>query len=344
MTTRTRLATLLIATLCLAPAALAESDCTCESKNKPASTTSEHTAPEKAPEKDRQAILAMAGDYKVTFQFQETVVVQPGYELKDPYQTEATEFVEVIEDTGDFISLQHVLVLLNDDPESEPSVVKHWRQDWQYEDTQINAYRGNATGNKTWEHVELSPAEVKGTWSQAVYQVDDSPRYEAIGKWTHTGDRSAWESAETWRPLPRREYTKRHDYNVMVGRNRHTITPNGWVHEQDNYKLILDDAGQPKQVLVHESGLNVYDKVDDIDFAAGHEYWDATKVYWQDVRAVWADLLSQPGTLTLKGKVDGNRLHQVLFALAQEVKDSDSYNSSAMRPQIAERIDRFVAE
>ena len=62
-------------------------------------------------EQDRKAILAMAGDYKVTFQFQETVGIKPGYELKEPYHSEATEFIEVIEDRGDFISLQHVLVL-----------------------------------------------------------------------------------------------------------------------------------------------------------------------------------------------------------------------------------------
>ena len=37
----------------------------------------------KAFEKDREAILAMAGDYKVTFDFQETVALTDGYELKE---------------------------------------------------------------------------------------------------------------------------------------------------------------------------------------------------------------------------------------------------------------------
>ncbi|MEM8495668.1 MAG: DUF6607 family protein, partial [Planctomycetota bacterium] len=151
----------------------------------------------RSPHADREAILAMTGEYKVKFQFQETVAIEPGYELKEPYASGATEFVEVVEDTGDYIALQHILVMhpQNEDgtldQDAEPVVVKHWRQDWTYEDTTLIAFRGN----NTWERVELDPAEVKGTWSQAVYQVDDSPRYESFGTWQHIGDRSAWQSA-----------------------------------------------------------------------------------------------------------------------------------------------------
>ncbi len=290
-------------------------------------------------EQDRKAILAMAGDYKVTFQFQETVGIKPGYELKEPYHSEATEFIEVIEDRGDFISLQHVLVL-HDEETGEARVVKHWRQDWTYQDTQINAYRGN----NTWEHVALDPHEVIGTWSQAVYQVDDSPRYESYGKWNHDGARSAWESKETWRPLPRREYTKRSDYGVMVARNRHTITPAGWVHEQDNNKLVIDEDGNPQQILVHESGLNVYDRVDDVDFAAGHEYWQATQAYWQDVRAIWKDVLAHPGSVTLAKVVDDQPMYKTMFAMAKEVKEAGNYDTQAMSPVVREKIEAYLVD
>lgn len=294
---------------------------------------------ESAFELDRKAILAMAGDYSIKFQFQETVAVEPGYELKEPYLSDATEFVKVIEDTGEFISLQHVLVL-HDQEKGETRVVKHWRQDWTYQDTELNLYRGN----KTWERVTFSPGEVLGAWSQAVYQVDDSPRYEAVGHWIHTGARSAWESGETWRPLPRREYTKRGDYGVLVARNRHTITPDGWVHEQDNYKLVIDDKGNPVKVLVHETGLNVYDCVDDVDFAAGHTYWNATKPYWQDVRAVWSEILGKPGKVTLLGEVDGERMHSVMFALAEQVQEAGVYDSRAMAPVVREKIKAYIAK
>ena len=294
-----------------ATAAPACPSCGCE----PAVKASADASHSHAPEADRQAILKMAGEYKVTFQFQETVAVQPGYELRDPYHSEATEFVDVIEDRGDFISLQHVLVLEGEGDE-EPRVVKHWRQDWQYEDTDLLAFRGD----RTWAHVTLEAEEAEGTWSQAVYQVDDSPRYESYGKWVHTGDRSAWESEETWRPLPRREFSKRSDYQVLVARNRHTITPAGWVHEQDNRKVILDADGQPQTVLAHESGLNVYDKTDEVDFTAGRVYWDQTSAYWQDVRDIWTQTFDAHATVALRSKVDGEKLHAALFGLANDVR------------------------
>jgi hypothetical protein len=287
---------------------------------------------------DRQAILSMAGDYQVAFQFQETVAIEAGYELKEPYNSQATEFVEVIEDTGEFISLQHVLVL-HDDETDETRVVKHWRQGWTYQDTQLNVFRGN----RTWEQLALSPGEVAGSWTQAVYQVDDSPRYESVGRWTHTGDRSAWESEETWRPLPRREYTKHSDYQVMVARNRHTLTPSGWVHEQDNYKLVLGDDGGTQKVLVHESGLNIYNRVDDVDFASGHEYWNATQDYWQDVRTVWADILGQPGRITLLAKVDGKRMHKTMFAMAKQVKEEGYYDTQVMTPVVRKKTEAYLA-
>ncbi|MEM9420326.1 MAG: DUF6607 family protein, partial [Planctomycetota bacterium] len=283
-----------------------------------------HAAESLAPEADRQAILAMTGEYKVKFQFQETVAIEDGYELKEPYNSKATEFVEVIEDTGDFISLQHILVMhpRNEDgslkEDAEPIVVKHWRQDWTYQDPEVLSYQGN----RTWGHTQLTDAEVQGTWTQAVYQVDDSPRYESFGKWQHVGERSAWESAETWRPLPRREFSKRSDYQVLVARNRHTITPEGWVHEQDNYKLVLDDAGEPLKVLAHESGLNVYDQTDEIDFTAGRVYWEKTAAYWEDVREIWDDTFEQNTSFTLAKEIDGEKLHNALFKIASDAKDN----------------------
>ncbi|MEM9752447.1 MAG: DUF6607 family protein [Planctomycetota bacterium] len=272
-------------------------------------------------EQDRAAILAMAGDYRVKFQFQETVAIQADYDLKDPYHAEATEFVEVVEDTGDRIVLQHVLVLAPKAGETEPRVVKHWRQDWRYEDTKVTLFRGH----RVFEHLTLPAESVAGTWSQAVYQVDDSPRYEAIGTWTHIGERSTWQSEETWRPLPRREYTKRSDYQVLAARNRHTITPAGWVHEQDNAKLVLDEQGEPVRVIAHESGLNVYDRVDDVDFSAGRDYWLDTAEYWSDIRQLWLDVTEQPGRHHVAVKVNDSPVYAQLFAVAQRVREDGGY-------------------
>ncbi len=271
-------------------------------------------------DQDREAILAMAGEYEVTFQFQETVGCVPGYELRDPYHSEATEWVEVLEDNGTYIAMQHILVVTND--EGEQYVVKHWRQDWTYEDTSLLEFRGN----NTWERVTISEEQAQGTWSQAVYQVDDSPRYESYGRWEHLGERSAWESEVTWRPLPRREYTTRSDYQILQAVNRHVITPAGWVHEQDNQKLVLDAEGNPQTILSHESGLNVYDRTDDADFSAGHAYWEATQAYWANIREVWADVLSAERVEIQPA--NGVPLYTTLFAIAEDLENGIEYDDA----------------
>lgn len=290
-------------------------------------------------EKDRRAILAMAGEYRVTFQFQETVPIAEGYDLWDPYRTGATEFVEVVVDEGDFISLQHVMVLHDDDGDEEPHVVKHWRQDWTYEDTELLRYRGH----RTLQVQQLEAHEAEGKWTQAVFQVDDSPRYEGVGEWTHTAGRSAWESGDTWRPLPRREYTKRSDYDVMVSRNRHTITPKGWVHEQDSYKLVLAGVGEPERVLVHESGLNAYDRTKDVDFTAGREYWESTRQYWSDVRELWGDVLDDSPRITIQAKRGERLMYKKFFELAGEVAENGTYDSKQTKLALREWIEPFVA-
>ncbi|MFQ5626773.1 MAG: DUF6607 family protein, partial [Methyloligellaceae bacterium] len=155
-------------------------------------------------ERDRRAILAMAGPYRTSFDFIETVGFVDEYTPQRPYQSWGTEFVYVVTDEPKFISLQHIIVMFfeTDDGEiSGPAVVKHWRQDWRYQDRDLHVY----AGHNTWERKRLSRRDVRGTWSQAVFQVDDSPRYAAIGIWHHDDNYSSWQSENTWRPLPRRE-------------------------------------------------------------------------------------------------------------------------------------------
>ncbi|MFA9479153.1 DUF6607 family protein [Phycisphaerales bacterium AB-hyl4] len=214
--------------------------------------------------------------------------------------------------------------------------VKHWRQTWQYEQRTFYAFQGNLT----WAPRELTERETYGTWTQSVYQVDDSPRYAGFGRWVHTGNLSQWESNETWRPLPRREWTQRDDYHVLVGRNRHTITPAGWVHEQDNYKLVLSgDTDQP--VLAREVGLNRYERVDDIDFTAGRDYWQRTENFWREVRHAWANLFETGEPVQLKRRVDDKPLWQHMFAYANAI-DDDIPTGSEARLFIDETLARFL--
>ena len=96
------------------------------------------------PEADRAAILAMAGEFRVTFAFDETVALVPDYE-------------------------------------------------------RIEAHR------------PMDPERIPGSWTQCVYEVSDAPRYCGTGHWNHRYGNATWTSDRSWRPLPRREYTKRSD-------------------------------------------------------------------------------------------------------------------------------------
>ena len=177
-------------------------------------------------ERDRRAILAMAGPYRVSFDFLEVVRFDPALKQDAPYQSWGTEYVFVAEDRADLIALQHILamrVLQPDGKVSEPMVVRHWRQEWRYQADSLLAYQGA----NAWTPRIVLPAERAGAWVQSVYQVDDSPRYAARGRWEHSETNSTWISDETWRPLPRREFSVRKDYQVLSGTNRHTILPSG---------------------------------------------------------------------------------------------------------------------
>lgn len=293
-------------------------------------------------ERDRRAILAMAGEYRTTFDFIETAGFTPGLAPSRPYQSWATEQVFVIEDREDFISLQHVIVMRYVDDAGEirgPVVQKHWRQDWQYEDTQLVVHEGHGR----WQRVEVPGAAARGRWSQAVYQVDDSPRYDALGEWTHSANFSSWASDETWRPLPQRESNVRDDYDVLVGTNRHTITPAGWVQEEHNLKLDLDAARQPAAYLAREVGLNRYERIVGFDFSAGQSYWESTEPFWADVRAAWQRIFETHRAFTVREEVNGRRLFQPMFEYAEALRAGAPYDAEKSRRFVEETLELYVS-
>jgi len=271
-------------------------------------------------EKDRQAILAMAGDFNVKFDFIETVALAEGYELKDRKLSGAHEVVRVIEDRGDFISLQHILVVGGE----EKFAIKHWRQDWTYEPKKVLTF----IGGNAWSNDAVGQADRQGAWAQEVYQVDDSPRYGAVGQWTYENGVAAWQPAKAWRPLPRRDMTTREDYHVVDAVNRHAITHDGWVHEQDNTKTVLS-SGQP-EALVREIAVNTYTHSEEFDPSTALDYWDATQGYWAGVREVWETFeeAGDPFAINLKGETTD--LYVALLNLATEVNDGDRTESEAI--------------
>ncbi|RZZ86288.1 DUF6607 family protein [Pseudoxanthomonas winnipegensis] len=258
------------------------------------------------PARDHAAILKIAGEFAVDFAFDETVLLQPGYERAAAMRSSADEAVVVVEDTPTRVVLQHLLV----DGKSG-HVTKHWREDWVYQAPR----RFEFSADQTWTVRALSPQETAGAWTQCVYEVSDAPRYCGTGRWTYSGEVATWTSDESWRPLPRREYTRRSDYNALRVVNRHTVTPNGWSHEQFNTKVLRRPDGRQVEIA-REFGFDDYRRDSQVDFAPAYAYWKATSDCWAGVRARWAGFLNAPPGLHLKTKLDGMAMVMPLFEQA----------------------------
>ena len=296
-------------------------------------------------ERDRLAILSMAGRFRASFDFLETVGFVESFKPSRPYRSWGTEFVKVIEDSGKFISLQHIMVLYMLDAEgrqSPPMVMKHWRQDWHYQNRETFAF----TGDRRWIKRTHEAERVANRWSQAVYQVDDSPRYQAHGNWDHRRGYSSWQSDETWRPLPRRESSSRSDYDVLMGTNRHTITPSGWVQEEENLKVALapqksNDGGKRLQtVIAKEIGIARYQRITDHNWASGEQYWRDSNAYWAIVREHWRSLIAKNQQLTIQSKIDDVPMFMELFnqqARMGSVIDADK------KRHIANTINAYIS-
>jgi hypothetical protein len=82
-------------------------------------------------EQDRKAILSLGGFYKVTFDYAETFSPDTAYKNHPQYHTYGYEWAVVEQETPKKIVIQHILVT------GDTSVIKHWREDWVYEEANL---------------------------------------------------------------------------------------------------------------------------------------------------------------------------------------------------------------
>ena len=264
--------------------------------------------------KDSNAIMNMCGCFEVSFNFSETIKLnnREDYTPSDDYQTAPVyELAIPIKKNKNEISIQHILQVGD---ENFRSIVKHWRQDWIYQNKDLYLY----DRDNNWTYKNLSRSDVKGQWTQKVYQVDDSPRYEGSASWIHQDGKSYWENT-TPAPLPRREFSKRSDYNVTMRGNRHEITRTGWIHDQDNKKIQKQDDSQ--FVLAHEKGYSTYTRVPDSECKAAVDWWDKNGSKWKMVRDKWDIIYSSNKDLSLKPAVDDKKLYSYLFSPSIDEKN-----------------------
>ncbi len=262
-------------------------------------------------EADRADILAMAGDFRVRFDMQESTPWIAGYTPLERKVSGGHESVRVIEDTGRKIVLQHLLVVEMD---GQSHVIKHWRQDWEYEPARYLAY--SDTGEWAWK--ALDERQRRGRWSQTVYQVDDSPRYSSYGEFETQGGVRRWRSHWTWRPLARRDAIRDTPYDRYYGINRHQVSPDGWIHWQDNMKM--GEVGGELQPVVQEYVLNTYTRFSDYNTGAADDYWGATKDYWAAIRAEWDAVAAAKGGIAIEEEAQtGTVISGRLLEIADEI-------------------------
>ena len=253
--------------------------------------------------KDSEAIKKMCGCFEIDFNFAETFQFSndSNYLKSKNYNAKAIEYAKLIKDDKGHISIQHLLVMDN-------YVIKHWRQDWIYQNRNLLKY----DANNSWKHVLKSKKDVKGQWTQKVFQVDDSPRYEGTSSWVHVDGKSYWENS-SYAPLPRREYTKRNDYNILIRGNRHEIVDEGWIHDQDNYKVVKDSESNAEVIIAAEKGFSTYTKVDESKCSMAINWWNDNNAKWSHVRNKWNSIYSKNEDISLNRTVKDKPLFLYLF-------------------------------
>ena len=260
--------------------------------------------------KDIASIKQMCGCFEITFEFSETFIYSKDslYQPSKNKTDRGLEWAQLVVDEKDRITIQHILQVGDS---SDPYIVKHWRQDWLYQNQEFYHY----DGDNNWKYVKLPKQDVKGQWTQKVFQVDDSPRYEGSSSWVHIDGKSYWENY-TDAPLPRRERTIRSDYNVLNRGNRHEIKEIGWVHDQNNKKIVRSE--NKDLVIAMEKGYNTYKRVEDEKCSGASDWWEENKEKWELVRLKWDEVFSRNSQLSLKSQVDDKPLFMYLF--------TDDYN------------------
>lgn len=278
-----------------------------------------------APDKDK--IKELCGCFDVKFQFAETFSPDKNYKYHDRETISGgTELVYVIEESDKHVVMQHLLVI------TDSIIVKHWREEWTYENPERWIYEGN----NVWKKTLLKPEEVKGKWTQTVWEVSDAPRYQGHSQWVHLDGKWTWQNT-AYAPLPRREYTTRNDYNILLRTNRIILHEKGYIHDQDNEKIVRENGKD--QLLVAEKGWNTYDRVDDNECKAGLAYWEKTKDYWTSVRQAWNSYLKSHDEVRLKQSIDGKVLHDHLFAQAGQ------YSKGILKKdEIAKTVDAVLVK
>lgn len=277
----------------------------------------------------KKYIEQLCGCYDVTFTYAETFAPDSNYKFHERETAHARELIIPIESTDKKLVLQHMLVV------SENYIIKHWREDWVYEAPELLNY----TGNNTWVKEKQDKDAVAGKWTQTIWQVDDMPRYQGYSSWINNNGKTYWENT-AYAPLPRREYTTRSDYNLMRRTNRIIPISDGWIHDQDNDKIIRTTEGD--SLLVQEKGFNIYKKIDDSKCAKALATWQESKEFWKVVRKEWEHYIDKQTTLKVKETVNDEKLYEHLYVTEAEWKEK-KMSDKQLAKEVRNILELFIS-
>lgn len=276
---------------------------------------------------EHKAIDQLCGCFEVTFNYSETFTNDKSKQyISAPLNNKKViEYVHPIKKTNDEYVLQHILVV------NDNMMIKHWREDWIYQNNVVWDY----VAENTWKKRTINADQVKGEWTQTVWEVSDAPRYQGSSKWVSTNNQMFWlNTADA--PLPRREYTTRKDYNILNRTNRLIVSDQGYMHEQDNIKIIRT-AGQTDSILAYEKGYNKYVRVDDSKCAKAKDFWQKKAPFWTDVVAVWDSYFEKHGQVEIKFAVDSKQMFEALDEL-EKTNPSDKTRKQEIEKVLSKYI------
>ena len=287
---------------------------------------------------DKNAIKAMCGCFKVDYNFKEVRSLHPNYKTQEDYSVKSQEYIFMEEISPTHLRLQHIL-------QAGPHMIHHWSQDWFYRPDITLDYKGIFEGRHRWEvNKDIEPRD---SWLQYVRGVCSEPRYSGVGVWKHgTSEvtesgiepRSMWSSLAS-APLPRRDYSRRSDYQVLQRFNIHDVTQSRWIHEQQNKKIVLyeEETLIEPYPLAIEVGNNIYNRVDDSVCEGAKIWWEQEKVFWDEVEKIWEEIIAKSRVIEIEKK-EGQSMYSEISALISSYKDSGNFLNDTTRSEFKQDI------
>jgi len=124
------------------------------------------------------------------------------------------------------------------------------------------------------------------------------------------------DSINTASPLPRREFSQRKDYNLLMRSNNHQVSKRQWFHFQENDKFNVIEGVY--SWIAHEVGKNTYKKVAQSKCQAAKDWWKDHKHNWNLIQDMWKHIFEHHTKVQFFEKIHGKTLWMELFALEEK--------------------------